>query len=198
MWGGFGEWHSPIVDVPFVARHSARGADEVKEEIGVPRGHRMALASFGGLGITGLPLEPLARLDGWRVVTTSHALEAVGPVPPGVSVLDDAAVYANGLRYEDLVRAADVVVTKPGYGIIAECIANDAAILYTDRGHFAEYDVLVKAMPKYLKCRYMAREALFRGQWQHQLDAVLAQPPPPERPRTDGALVAATHLLNIP
>ena len=41
------------------------------------------------------------------------------------------------------MRAADVVVTKPGYGIIAECLANDTAIVYTSRGEFAEYDVLV-------------------------------------------------------
>jgi hypothetical protein len=198
MWGGFHQWHSPIVDVPFVARHSARAADEVRENIGVPRGHRMVLASFGGLGLAGLPLEALGRLDGWSVVTTAHALEAVGPVPPGVCVLEDAAVYAKGLRYEDLVRAADVVVTKPGYGIIAECIANEAAILYTDRGQFAEYDVLVEAMPKYLRCRFITREALFHGRWQDHLDAVLVQPSPPERPRTDGALLAANYLLSTP
>jgi hypothetical protein len=197
MWGGFEAWRSPIADLPFVARHSARTADEVRQELGVPRGNRMALASFGGLGISGLRLEPLGRLEKWTVVTTSHALEAVGPVPPGVRMLEDRAVYATGLRYEDLVRAADVVVTKPGYGIIAECIANDTAILYTDRGHFAEYDVLVDAMPRYLRCRFVPREDLFGGRWQDHLDAVLAQPAPPERPLTDGARVAATRLLDI-
>jgi hypothetical protein len=195
MWGGFEQWNSPIIDIPFVARHSARSKDDVKRQLGLPAGSRMVLASFGGLGIAGLPLEPLGRLEGWSVVTTAHALEAVGPVPPGVLVLEDTAVYANGLRYEDLVRASDVVVTKPGYGIIAECLANDAAILYTDRGHFAEYDVLVEAMPTYVRCRHMTRDELFQGRWQGHLDAVLAQPAPPERPRTDGALVAATHLL---
>jgi L-arabinokinase len=181
--------------MPFVARHSKRTTAEVRHEIGVPPGNRVALASFGGLGISGLPLEPLGRLDGWSVVTTTHALEAVGPVPPGVRILEDTAVYSKGLRYEDLVRAADVVVTKPGYGIIAECIANEAAILYTDRGHFAEYDVLVAAMPRYVRCRFMPREGLFEGRWQDHLDAVLAQPAPPEQPCTDGALVVATHLL---
>ena len=49
----------------------------------------------------------------------------------------------TGIRYEDLVGAAEAVVTKPGYGIISEAIANDTAILYTARGHFPEYDVLV-------------------------------------------------------
>jgi hypothetical protein len=89
-------------------------------------------------------------------------------------------------------------VTKPGYGIIAECLANDAAILYTDRGRFAEYDVLVAAMPSYVKCRFMPRDDLFAGRWQAHLDAVLTQPPPPERPRTDGAAVAAGYLLAGP
>jgi L-arabinokinase len=195
MWGGFHAWASPIVELPFVARHSARSAGEVRNAIGVPRGSRMALASFGGLGISGLPLEPLGQLRGWSVVTTAHALEAAGPAPPGVRVLEDADVYGSGLRYEDLVRAADVVVTKPGYGIIAECIANETAVVYTGRGRFAEYDVLVGAMPRYLRCRFMPREELFGGRWQAHLDAVMESPPPPEQPRTDGASVAARYLL---
>ena len=196
MWGGFDAWRSPIVDMPFVARHSARTADEVRCALGVPLDRRLALASFGGLGISGLALGPLGGLRGWTVVTTAYALEAVGPAPPGVRVIEDAAVYGAGLRYEDLVRAADVVVTKPGYGIIAECIANDTAIVYSDRGHFAEYDVLVEAMPSYLPCRFMPREDLFAGRWQDHLDAVVALPRPAARPRTDGASVAAHYLLH--
>jgi len=196
MWGGFDAWRSPIVDMPFVARHSARNADEVRRAIGLPLDRRLALASFGGLGISGLALGPLGGLRGWTVVTTAYALEAAGPAPPGVRVIEDAAVYGAGLRYEDLVRAADVVVTKPGYGIIAECIANDTAIVYSDRGHFAEYDVLVEAMPRYLPCRFMPREELFAGRWQDHLDAVVALPRPTARPRTDGASVAAHYLLH--
>jgi L-arabinokinase len=198
MWGGFHGWSSPILDMPFVARHSVRAAEEVREAIGVPPANRLVLASFGGLGISGLPLEPLGRLEGWSVVTTSYALEAVGQPPPGVLVLEDASVYGRGFRYEDLVRAADVVVTKPGYGIIAECLANDTAILYTDRGRFAEYDVLVTAMPSYVTCRFVPRDDLFAGRWQEHLDAVLTQPAPPEHPRTDGAAVAAGYLLAGP
>ncbi len=63
-------------------------------------------------------------------------------------------MYAAGLRYEDVVRAVDVVVTKPGYGIIAECLANDTALLYTSRGHFIEYDVLTRDAPRFLRTAY--------------------------------------------
>ena len=60
------------------------------------------------------------------------------------------------LTYQDLVAAADVVVSKPGYGIVSECVANGTPLLYTSRGRFVEYDVFVAEMPRVLRCRYLA------------------------------------------
>ena len=54
-----------------------------------------------------------------------------------VRFIDERDIYAAGYRYEDLVAAVNVVATKPGYGIIAECVANETAILYTSRGRFS-------------------------------------------------------------
>ena len=104
-------------------------------------------------------------------------------------------MYAAGYRYEDLVRAVDVVATKPGYGIISECLANDTAILYTSRGDFIEYGVLVEAMPRFLRAELIDHADLFAGRWGAHLDRLLAQPEPPEQPATDGAEVAAARLL---
>ncbi|MGH9200430.1 MAG: hypothetical protein ACRD2A_04250 [Vicinamibacterales bacterium] len=101
------------------------------------------------------------------------------------------------MRYEDLVSAVDVVVTKPGYGIIAECIANDTALLYTSRGHFVEYEVLVEQMPRFLKCGFISHADLFAGRWAPHLKAVLSQPDPPERPAVNGAEVVADLLLEM-
>ena len=88
------------------------------------------------------------------------------------------------------------MVTKPGYGIIAESIANDTAILYTSRGHFPEYDVLVKEMPKYTRSAFIDHDELFSGKWEPHLDKLLAQPKPKKKPDTSGAQVAAEILLN--
>jgi hypothetical protein len=99
------------------------------------------------------------------------------------------------LRYEDLVAAVDVVLTKPGYGIIAECVANDTAIVYTSRGHFVEYDVLVREMPRWLRCAFISNEDLLAGRWQQALDKTLALPTPPETIAVDGAERAARHIL---
>ena len=117
-------------------------------------------------------------------------------MPKGVALVSEPHLYGSGLRYEDLVGAADVVITKPGYGIISECVANDTAVLYTSRGRFAEYDVLVREMPRYLRCRYLDQEDLFAGRWRAALEALLASPAPPEHPRTDGAEVTARMLLD--
>ena len=100
------------------------------------------------------------------------------------------------LRYEDLVGACDVVATKPGYGIIAECVANGTGMLYTSRGNFAEYDVLVAKMPRFLRCGFIDHDALFAGHWRDALDRIITSPEPPERPRTDGASQIASMIVD--
>ena len=102
-----------------------------------------------------------------------------------------------GLRYEDLVAASDVVVSKPGYGIVSECIANGVALLYTSRGHFAEYDVLVREMPRVLRCRFIPQQELMAGRWSDHVERLLAQPTARERMPTNGADVAAEEILEL-
>jgi hypothetical protein len=182
MWGGF-ETIPTISDIPFVARRSKRDPDHVRDALGIPRNSRIALTSFGGYGLDGLNVDALESLPGYHVLV------------PGM--IDEKAMYDNGYRYEDLVRAVDVVVTKPGYGIISECIANDTALLYTSRGDFREYQVLVDAMPKYLRSAFIDQADLFAGNWRSHLDGLLAQPAPPVKPMTNGAEVAADILLGI-
>ena len=103
----------------------------------------------------------------------------------------------QGLTYPDVVAAADVVVSKPGYGIVSECIANHTPLLYTSRGRFIEYDLFVAEMPRVLKCRHISQEDLFAGKWTEAIEELLQQSPPPERARVDGAAVAADEILAL-
>ena len=54
-------------------------------------------------------------------------------------------------------------------------------MLYTSRGTFREYDLLVAEMPRYLRCRFISHADLFGGAWRDALEAVLAQPAPARR-----------------
>ena len=193
MHGGF-ETFRTIKDVPFVARHAKHTREETRERLRLPLNRQLALSSFGGYGDGGIDFDRLDSAERWVVVVTGN--ERQPSEPKGTQFVYEPELYASGLRYEDLVAACDVVVTKPGYGIISECVANRTAICYTARGRFAEYDVLVREMPRYLRAQYIDQQLLRSGRWGAALDAAVQAPEPPERPATNGAEVIADLLVS--
>ena len=70
-----------------------------------------------------------------------------------------------GLVYPDLVGAADVVVTKPGYGIVTDWNSAGTRLVYTDRGDFPEYPVMVAEMPRYLPAVFSSKRTCGRAGW---------------------------------
>ena len=55
---------------------------------------------------------------------------------------------------------------------------------------------MLAEMPRILRCRYLAQEEMVAGLWREAIEALLDQPPPAERPRVDGASVAADLILD--
>lgn len=185
-----------VCDVPFVARHARtdRSRDDVRDELVLPRDRPLALVSFGGYGVSGLELARFDCLDEVDLVMTEPRGRLPAVRGPAHWIAEED-IYARGLSYVDLVAAVDVVVTKPGYGIIADCVANHTAMLYTSRGRFVEYDVMVQEMPRYLRCEFVDLDSFLAGRWRHAIRRLLEQPPPPEHPRTDGADVVADLIV---
>jgi hypothetical protein len=52
-------------------------------------------------------------------------------------------------------------------------------------------------MPRFLRTAYINQDDLLAGRWKPHLDALVAQPAPPERPATNGAEVIADVLLTL-
>jgi L-arabinokinase len=177
--------------LPLIARHPTRGRDETRARFGLPPGRPAALLSFGGYGLPTLDVGSVDCLQDWTIVTTDRLASAPAAGGRHVLRLDERECFRAGYRYEDLVAAVDVAITKPGFGIIAECIAGDTSMLYTSRGRFPEYDRLVRELPHYVRSRFISQEDLFAGRWQAPLTALMSQPPPPRTMPTNGAEVAA-------
>ena len=93
------------------------------------------------------------------------------------------------------MAAADVVVSKPGYGIVSECVANGTALLFSSRARFAEEEVFRREMPRVLRCEFIDPDRLRAGDWKRSIDALLDRRAPPEAMRTDGAQVATDAIL---
>jgi UDP:flavonoid glycosyltransferase YjiC (YdhE family) len=195
MAGGFATF--PVVrDLPLVARVSTRDRAETRALVGLPLDTPLILVSLGGFGAAGLDLAAAAASLGGlaEVVITSYD---TFPATAGVHRVDEDLMRARGVRYEDLLRAMDAVASKPGYGIISDCAANDTALLYTSRGRFREYEVLVAEMPALLRCGFIDQRDLVDGRWRDALASLLASPPPSAAPRIDGAAVAASWAIDL-
>jgi L-arabinokinase len=194
--GGFAPMLDVTMNVPLVARRSRRTREDTRRLLEIDATRPVVLASFGGHG-TLLPLRDVARDNDLTLVATELEMgDASEAAHEGrLRYVSSDALQHRQLRYEDLVAAADVVVSKPGYGIVSECIANGVALLYTSRGEFAENDVIVDAMHRVMRCRFIKQPDLREGRWQADVEALLRQPPPPETMRTDGAPVVAAAIL---
>ena len=192
LHGGFGAFDT-VVDVPLVARRSAREPGDVRGRLGLPHDRPLALFAFGRYGIGNVDWSEVARTKRCHVVFTAGPHTARGPAGDTFTTLDEGAMADLGVAFEDLVAAVDVVVTKPGYGMIAECAANDTALLYTSRGRFPEYEVLVAGLPALARAAFMDHDDLFAGRWDEHLDRLLAQPRP-DPPDADGAQAVANAL----
>jgi hypothetical protein len=190
--GGF-DVFPRVRQLPLIARQPTRDRQSTRAHFGLPLQRPVALLSFGGYGLGELNLDELDCLDTWTVATTDRSAPSATPRSRQV-VISENAFRQTGFRYEDLVAAVDVVVTKPGFGIIAECIATGTSMLYTSRGAFREYDLLVSQLPDYVRSRFISQDDLFAGRWREALSALSSAPPPPKRMATDGAQVAARIL----
>jgi UDP-N-acetylglucosamine:LPS N-acetylglucosamine transferase len=93
--------------------------------------------------------------------------------------------------------ACDVVVTKPGYGVVADCLANRVSMLYTDRGPFREYDILAQALPTLGRARYIPRAELLAGQLGPHLNALLESRAQWTAQPIDGAQCVARRVLEL-
>lgn len=186
----FGPSTTPFADseaMPLVARRSRLDRRQARQRLGVTLAERVALLCFGGFGLDG-DWGGLARLGDWTFVS-----DAATPTPPA----NLRQVRRDEWYFPDLLRAADVVVTKPGYGIVSEAIVNDCAVLYARRHFFREEDYLVAGLHRYARALEITETQLRRGDWQEGLLRVLALPRPTATIDAAGAEAVATRLLAL-
>ena len=184
-----------IQHLPLIARRSTQSREDTRQHLHLPHSRKLALLSFGGYGLNELDLTAVDCARDWDLVVADRSMsDARIAALPFVHVVSEEQL-ATTFRYEDLVAAADAVITKPGFGIIGECATAGTPMVYTSRGDFREYDLLVDEMPKVLRCAFISHADLFAGRWLAALNEALSQPAPPNRLPPTGAGVAADIIV---
>jgi len=174
--------------IPWVARTSGLTKELARTKFGLPPNAKIILLSFGGLGLNRLSWDRFKRLGDFYFVATGDREIING----NLCVLSDTQSH-----YEDLVQAVDAIVTKPGYGIVADVLAHKLPLLYTDRGEFPEYSRLVKALGECATAEYISQAELLSGNLAPSLHSLFSKPPTWPLVRLDGAAVAADKILQL-
>jgi L-arabinokinase len=178
--------------IPMVARRPRMSREEARRRLGVPEKTPCVLVTFGGIGMPAFDPSVLGGLADFHFLMDAPK----DSLPRNATATDAALLEVAGMDYRDVVRAADVVATKPGYGIVSDAIAAGTRIVYTERGDFPEYPVLVAEMGRYVPCAHVGNADFLAGRWRQAIEGVLARPVPPP-PDVSGAEVAAQRLLSL-
>jgi L-arabinokinase len=172
-----------IKAVPPVGRTGRSRRPEICGRYGFSRSKRIALIYVGEFGI-GNDFSGLSRFTDWKFL----GLHSLPQAPSNYRMIDKAA-----FSYQDLTASANLVISKIGYGTVAECMLNGAPLLYLPRPDFSEYPVLEKAVREWGNGYCLSKEAYIALDWEEVLDAVASRPRP-QAVSSDGAKICAREI----
>ncbi|MFO0944948.1 MAG: hypothetical protein U1D30_03220 [Planctomycetota bacterium] len=98
----------------------------------------------------------------WRRLERSDTVFfLLGQDPP----MGSRVVSADAARFggQNLIASCDMVMAKPGYGIVADCVASGTPLVYTPRHDFAEFLPLHEGLSEWGLGLCVAADSFFRG-----------------------------------
>jgi hypothetical protein len=177
-----------IEDIPLVAAPGKCRREEIVRLTGSDPKKRWILLSFTTLEWNDAALESVEQLKEYEFFTV-HPLAWQRR---NIHVLDRESV-----DFSSVVASVDAVISKPGFGILSDCVVNRKPLIYADRSDFAEYTVLETAIRKYLKHVHIPAADLYRGDLRRSLENIWRSPDPVESLQSGGDEVAAHRIMQF-
>lgn len=174
--------------IPVVASAGRSDRARLARLTGADEGRLWVLLSFTTLELSAGALERLSRLVDFEFFT----------VPPlGWDLPNFRSADTAKFRFSDLVATVDVVLSKPGFGILSDTVANDKPLVYVERQDFLEYPLLERAIHRYLRHQHLPVQSLYEGRVGSTLLEAVRAPAPPERLSSGGAVQVAERLREL-
>ena len=178
-------------NVPLVGRMAKLSPAQVRQKLGIVSNDNRSLVVVcpGGW-------EP----ESWDSVYVKGCGEArfimVGdlPISADVPTVHLPHHLPAGLIFPDLVQAADVVLAKPGYGIVSECVLHRTPVVLVERPDFRETPVLLRWMQEVGPHSEISLRDFFSGRWEEPIQQALTSSVSWKRFERDGAKSVALRL----
>lgn len=166
-----------------IARIGTNRSVELRERMGWPSSERLIIIAPGGIP-TPIPIHTWPRLAGVRWITTWDVQ---------VERTDVSRHSDLGFDFTDLLASSDAVVTKPGYGTLAEAVCNGIPVLYALRGDWPEEPFLVRWLQQHGSALEISRAQFWDGCFEQELRQLL-ELPRPRRQAASGVQEAASLI----
>lgn len=101
------------------------------------------------------------------------------------------------MTFSDMLASMDAVISKPGFGILSDCIANKKPLIYADRSNFLEYQILVDAIRKHVRHVHIPATKLYLGDLLESLDRIWESLEPSEILPLGGDRIAAHRIAQL-
>jgi hypothetical protein len=175
------------VSVGPVGRVGRNVRSRLFSEFGVIPGKKIGLIYTGDFGMDAVLWKRLEIFDEW---------EYFGLYPLPGSPRNYHQISKKDFRFQDCIASADVMISKLGYGVCAECFINGLPIIYLPRTGFAEFPVLEKAVQAWGYGFLLSKEDFCSLHWIEALDAVEKQGKPAPMP-SDGDLRCSEEIVRL-
>lgn len=187
-FGGHAQQFPKVIELPLVINRPRMGRQAVRERLGLREDGRplVLVGQRGGIDPDVLS-RAVAQSPHVRFITT-HDLPPRAPANLWRVTLD------NQVRFAELLPACDVIISKLGYGTVADSIAGGVGMLWPARVGFREDPLMSQQAAPFMREQQIPLDRFRSGDWRPDLDALLAKPAPPQRMNTDGDFVAAEWI----
>ncbi|MBI3300177.1 MAG: hypothetical protein HYZ75_18575 [Elusimicrobia bacterium] len=189
--GGDGPSCRAAEDVPLVTRRPRMGRDAVRALIGVSPAETRPLVAFS---LGGVPWESdgmtVHDLDGLLFV--AYAARPAGLHAEWIQLPSHARV-----RHCDILAAADLALTKPGYGTFSELLMSKTPALVVERSDFRECVPLMENMRRLGRVRSLPRAEFEAGRWAEPLRELRAASDPWRELDASGDEAVAGRVLSL-
>lgn len=178
-----------IQDIGPIASPSPSHREQLRTTLGLTPQERLVLVGFGGIPLRDLPWKHMNAMSSFRFIVNDPVDSRYTRI---VSLTD------MPLRFSAVLASVDLVMTKPGYGTVVECVTNRIPLVYVRRYNFADEASLVEYIHRYGRGVELTLNDFQSGTWQQALEQALTLPlPDAPPPAPTGAEEAARRLAAL-